>query len=265
MISYINTTELYQVYNIYCKINNLNLVSVLSQNKINITKLESWNQLFEANQTDLLFSVQSDNFTIFDINDLTLTKEILNLLHTQKNVYIYNSYSKLLANEKKLISHFGGEIVEPGNLSKIEIEDFILTYSSTNNYNMNKNILELLIQLTSNVLELVDIVDFIFLSSDPYTALLSLFKKEQTPIYMLPMRAEKIKDDLQKWLLYLKNDDTQLILSMLFTKLDKRHSSISSLLLKKIIKIDNMIKSQSRLNGVLLLKLFIWETINEKN
>jgi hypothetical protein len=263
MITYINTTELYQVYQVYSTIYNLDLVDTFSQNNIPISRLESWNQLFESSQTDLLFSSLEKPILIFDIRELSLTKNVLSSISGDDVFYVYSSQNKLLAQDKKLLNQHGGSIIEPNILSKHDLESFAFEYASRNQYNLSKHNISTLLQLTTNLLEIIDIIDYIFLSDNPDICLLSLIKKETIPIFMLPVRGDKIKEDLKRWLAYINKDDIQIILSMLFTKLEKHNSAVSVSLIKKLIRIDNMIKSQSRLDSSLLVRLFIWEAINQ--
>jgi hypothetical protein len=239
------------------------LIDSLMQNQLTITKLDSWNQFFELTQTDILFSEETNTFKIFDIRDLVLSKDILSQLSGSENIYIYSSFSKLLAADKKLILKHDGNVVEVESISNSEVKEFALDYAAVRGYLLPDIDNALLVQITVNFLEIIDILDFIFLSNDPHAALISLIIKEETQIFMLPLRPDKLSDDLKKWIPYLKIDDIQLILSMLFTKLDKHKTQISNSLLKKLIKLDNMIKSQSRLESILLVRLFIWEAINK--
>lgn len=264
MLSYINTTHLYQIYEIYSTIYSLSLVDTISKKAITIVKLESWNQFLESNQTDLLFPPQEEAPAIvYDIKGLVLNHDILKQVLSDQNIYIYNSETKLLAAEKKLISYHKGKIIEPNIFSKLDVEKFAIKYLLNNNYALSKTDLSILLQLTLDLFEIIDIIDFAFLSNDPHTALTSLIKKDTTPIFMLPLRSSGIIEDLPKWVPYLKNEDSQLILSMLFTKISKHNSQLSNSLLKSLIKIDNLLKSQTQLSSVLLLKLFIWNTKNE--
>jgi hypothetical protein len=265
MLSYFNTTELYQVYEACCAIANLKLIDIVLKKDINIVIIESWNQLLESTQTDVLFTETKSLFTIYDIKELSINKLVLQKLAVESDILMFSSTSKILATDKKLISTSGGEIIEKNVISKTNLENLAIEYMSKNRYILSKTDLSTLLQLTTNFLEIIDIIDYAFLSNDPHLALRSLIKKEETPIFMLPLRVDRIKDDLRKWLPYLNNESSQLILSMFFTKLDKQQSQFSNLLQKKLIKIDNMIKSQSRIDSVLLLKVFIWKTIHENN
>lgn len=256
-------TQLYQVYETYSAIHKLNLVDTISKKAIVVVKLESWNQFLESNQTDLLFSPQENIAIIYDIKGLGLNDDILNQISTNQDIYIYDSEVKLLATGKKLISQHKGVVIEPSILSKSDIENFANEYLSHNNYTLSKADLSLLFHLTVDLFEIIDIIDFAFLSNDPHTALASLIQKDIPPIFVLPLRANNMIDDLPKWVPYIKNDDSQLILSILFTKLSKHNNEVSNSLLKSLINIDNLLKSQTRLSSVLLLKLFIWNTKNQ--
>lgn len=255
----INTTELDDVYSIYCQFSDLNLVNTIVNQQIKIIKLESWNQLLETNSTDTLFSDDDKKHIVYDIQNLALDAKSLKYIDPTKDVFIYNSSVKLLTNDKKIILQSSGCILEPPKLTKLNFEKFVQEYAKNLQLNLQKHHINSIVILSKNLFEIIDIVDYLYLSNSVEDALRSFTKDEKIPIFMLPLRNSNLKEDIKQWLPYINSEESQLIISLLFTKLDKQHSTLSQILLKQLISLDNQIKLQSRLDATLLLKLFIWK------
>jgi hypothetical protein len=263
MLKFVNTTELQEIYYTYSSKFDLNLSDVVHTNAITVQRLESWNQFLELNQTDLLFGESEYAHVVYDVQNLTLDLKSLNSITSEIDIYLFNGSSKLLAQDKKTIVQSGNEVLDPLKLTPTLLENVIFEYSSQIKLTLKKSEIVSVLKLSNNLFEMLDILDFLVLSDNTGPALDSLKKDSITPIFMLSLRDGNIKEDITKWLVYLNNDESQLIISMLFTKLVNHRSAFSKSLSRQLISIDNMIKSQSRLDSVLLLKLFIWKTQQE--
>jgi hypothetical protein len=263
MLSFINTAELYHIYHTYSSIHKLDLVDLVSKRGIDIIKLDSWSQLLEISQTDNLFTQQPTILSIYDVQNLSLDAKILSGVSSDSDIYLFNSQNKLLAGDKKIIIQSGAQVIEPDKINTDFVERFITKYASNIEFNLPHKYIKDIVTISDNLFEIVDIIDYLYLADDAQTALSSLKKITEIPLFMLSIRENKLGEDIKRWLPYLHADESQLIISLLFTKLDKGTSKLSKQLQKDLIAIDNKIKSQSKLDSVLLLKLFIWKTHNQ--
>jgi hypothetical protein len=264
MNTFINTTHLDQIYSTFGNVSGIDMIDLVSNKTVQVIKLESWSQFFENAETNELFGSDNPQNIVYDINQLVFDKNTTQQLSFSENNFFFSSSYKLLAKDKADVKECM-RVIDPLILNQSELENLLEKQAKVLQLDLKQNKIKEILQVSKNFFELVDILDFLSLAPDINIGLASLKKTELTPIFMLPLRTNSLSSDLKLWLPYIHKDESQLMISMMFTKLEKHKTDFSRKLLKKLIQLDNKSKSQSKIAATLLLKLFIWEVINDHN
>lgn len=245
---------------------NLNLLEVLSRkSKLPIERLSlsSWQTI----NTDLtlsedLFGEPESKITLVDIDNLSLKKadeKYLQGLNSSDEIYFIRSAGNgFNAEEKKIWKGLKFEYVTLKKFEESTKQSLLESRSQKNQINLSPAQKSLLIKQTSNYTELLDILDQIDLSGQSDKILQSSFAEEALPIFMLPFSLNKLESNARAWAGRIGEDEVQLGLSLIYSKLDKQGGEKARELQKKLILTDKKIKTNNRASPLTWWKLFLW-------
>jgi hypothetical protein len=72
----------------------------------------------------------------------------------------------------------------------------------------------------------------------------------------------RLNSDIQNWYSQIDDDDIQLALSLIYTKLDKQKDPKVPKLMSKLVRMDQRIKTSNKAPGSTWWKYFLWEAKN---
>jgi hypothetical protein len=111
--------------------------------------------------------------------------------------------------------------------------------------------------------EILDSLDFISLSENITEAVNSLKIEEKPLPFMLSFNLNKLGHDVKKWYELIGEEDIQLALSLIYTKLDKQSGPAVDNLKQKLVGTDKRIKTSSKGNPHVWWKYFLWEAARD--
>jgi hypothetical protein len=239
--------------------------------------VSNWLEIQESinqSQQDLLFvddDLQTTKCYIVDINKILLESDIKHIQYLQNNdsgkdLIVYRSeIDSWSADEKKLLKKYNISLL---NLKKIDIvlasrlfhnyldsaqqDDQIRLLSSANQ--------SMLISQSSSYQEIIDKLDLLSLTDDPNLNLHLVTSSNELPIFMLRFDVDKIHTQYKSWLNAINDDNLQLAISLILTKLEKGSNSfLSRKFFDELIQLDLTLKTNNNVSSITFWKLFLWK------
>ena len=204
------------------------------------------NQLAEAVEvTDKkrgkLHEVFEDSFDnqilLVDVAGVNLNIKTKNqTIQTSKIIYLYNSENRsLLAGDQKLINKLGIHYIKSKPVTKAIIEKYLVNINETNSNSTSPNNLKKIVSIANSVCEAITILDIIqYTNPDEY--LKSITTPHTPELYMASFKPGN-KSDIQLWYNYTKEEELQLAISLIHTKLKKLNYA-GIFYIKKLIELD---------------------------
>jgi hypothetical protein len=231
-------------------------------------KPESWFDL-EATvlQDEDLFGETKPQTFLISIENLLLDNKILPILEKLQasKSYFYLTYSndeKLLADSKKLLKKANIDFIQLKKPDSTRAFEIAQKHTQNIDLKITATDLQKLTKQASGYQQLIDELDFIWLSGDSKKAVESLLIEEELPIFMMSFKPENAKNDSQKWYKRVREDDVQLLISLLFTKVSKDSSNLAKKLIQELILVDQKSKTISKVGGSVWLKYWLWKAEN---
>lgn len=253
-----------------CSQQGLDFLETWQSKKLPFSRLkpESWFDLQSTvlQDEDLFGNTKSQSFLI-SIESLPLDNKILTILEklqSSKN-YFYLTYSndeKLLSDSKKLLKKAGVDFIQLKKPEPNKAFEIAQKHAQNINLKINATDLQKLTKQASGYQQLIDELDFIWLSQDSKKAVESLLVEEELPIFMMSFKLENDRNDSRKWYKKVREDDVQLLISLLFTKVSKDSSQIAKKLIQELILVDQKSKTISKIGSSVWLKYWLWKAEN---
>lgn len=265
MVTFIESSNFSLLAEYICSQEHLNFFDYLTTSKLQVQKYspETWSDINNLNQAEEdLFDSTQNKASLIDYKNLILNESNIVVLEKlnqlSNNYYFYTTEDKKLsAEEKKLLKQVKIENVSLKNIDQKIASQLIVDYLEK--YRLeNFSGLQKLIPQTINYNELIDNLDFIFLADDKQIALNSIIKENILPIFMYSFSTATTAKDSLRWLARIDPNDTQLHLSLLFTKLDKQKNELSKKLQNELILTDQRIKTNSKVSPETWLKYWLY-------
>lgn len=189
--------------------------------KVEKINLNSWPDL-ENLLGDNIFDTSKSN-KIVNINDLDIDKKVIQFLQRLdifgETIYFYSTTRfGLGAVEKKLWKSAKFDYNEI-KCKKNELEDIAKILNKNNKNNLNQVMISQIIEISSNVDELINNIDIVSVGQNADEIIKYLSNKELTPAYMLHFDVNRGLQNYQEWLSHSKDEEIQLMLSLIFGKL----------------------------------------------
>ena len=221
---------------------------------------------------DLMAVITKENVDIvnlqivIDIQDIPII-EIPKILTSIDNcgyrVYFYSTTTTLVLDDKKLFKKHSIEYKELKKVNKDTATEICTKYSNDQKITIPKIEMSKLCDQALSYYEIIDNIDFISLSSDQDAAYQNLFREEKVPLFMRVFSLNSIKKDSSIWAKQVNEDELQLALSLIFTKLSKTNTQVSRDCIKELIETDQKIKTRAKINPHTWYKLLLWKMANQ--
>lgn len=264
---YLEYTDFSLLQAFICQQLNLDLAKVLESGLTNISryKIEKWQDIEEIlGKSNFFFEEDGDQNLLLDIGQLEINDKSIDFLKAQdfasKMVFIYSSEDKTLTlDQKKLLKKFDFDYQ---NLKALDA-DLALEISQIHTQKIglkiSENDLKKLIKQSKSYQEIIDNLDLIELSGDTAKALKSILIEEALPLFMYGFSTANLEKDSRRWYAKINEENVQLALSLIYSKLEKNQSRVSLNLQKKLILTDKNIKNSTKLSPTVWVKLFLWQ------
>jgi hypothetical protein len=216
-------------------------------------------------ETDNISSKKNIQVFILETAEISETA-IIQLKHicnnSQKPIYFStNAIGTARTQLEKLLKKHSISILNAAKIQPATKTQLVHSYSKRLGVQLSSVHISSILQTTQTLTEIIDIIDILLLlPSNLYDDFVGT-SDTQIPLFMLTFRSKLSHSIAMQWISRLWPDYEQLILSLLFTKLEKEHTFDSKKLRKKLIEIDVFAKSQSHTSLSVLLKHFLWSTI----
>ncbi len=193
-----------------------------------------------------------------DISSLkinTKLSELTKSLENSINIYLYNPDNrKLIATDKQILKKAGIEYKILKQIPSSTKEELLEKYLSTHQVDKSKLNVKKILQLTSTLHEAIDVIDLCTLEPE---YLKTLQSPTLTQLYMQNFRPGN-KHDIRTWHRETKEQELQLAISLILTKLKKQHNVSSSV--QNLINLDHRIKTLSKTKPHTWYKYFLWQS-----
>jgi len=205
-----------------------------------------------------LFQEVENKINIIDLDNLKISKELINKIQTltkesaSLNIF-YNSQNALLAADKKLLLTNFQEIKTDKNQFEIFANDTFQTHLGTLNIKPTQKQIQDWFKNTKSIRTTLDCMDLWQLSNAKYDPIVP---DNSLPIFMYSWNLKTPNKSALQWL-GVNQNDIQLALSMLYTKIAKQPNTKS--LLEKIILTDKEIKNNSKISEKTQYLGLLWE------
>jgi hypothetical protein len=265
MINYLDVSD-FSLLQVHLAIEKTqNPYSVLQGEPLSITRLKVSN-ITELHQElssggDLFGSSVSSDLLI-DIQDLQITPGFITELSqmdtgTTRNIWLFSlTHNVFLTDLKKSWTQAGFSYLQLKTTDSTTKNQIALEYSDL--ITLSATQIRALTDQATSYTELIDDLDFVSLSDNQLSAYQSLIKETQTPLYMLGFDTTKLTTQLPKWYHQTPDEDVQLAMSLVFTKLEKQSTEASKNLFQKLILTDQSIKTGSKLSQLTRWRLFLY-------
>ena len=244
------------------------LECILNPSQLNITRIKI-NSISELEQylvdSSGLWDDSGDcqDFLV-DIQDVVLDTKALEQATSiwqdwQGRIYLYSTINELKADDKKLLKKFNINYQELKKIDTTIGHQLATNYLAKIGLNISRSSLDSLVSQALGYNEIIDNLDFVQLSGDTELALKSLIKKEETALFMRGFNLSNLSKDTVIWAKEVSDDNLQLALSLIYTKLDKNTSQQAKQLLQNLILTDQKIKTRSKIKALTWFQLFLWQ------
>ncbi|MEM1311927.1 MAG: hypothetical protein AAGF07_00485 [Patescibacteria group bacterium] len=217
-----------------------------------------------------LFEKESSKSYIVDTKNLNLDPKAINYLSELNNdfpehkLYFFSSSQQsFTADLKRKWQNSGFDYIS------LKKPDTVLMYKLAKKYiaklglQLEDKQLDLILKQSQHYSEIIDNLDFISLADDKVLALKSLLKQDSLPIFMIGFDPLKLDQQINKWYQQIGENEVQLALSLIFSKLNKSSNEIAQSLIRKLILIDQKMKTQSKVEILTWYKLFLWQALEK--
>ena len=177
----------------------------------------------------------------------------------QGRIYLYSTINEPKADDKKLLKKFNINYQELKKIDTTIGHQLATNYLTKIGLNIPRSSLDSLVNQALGYNEIIDNLDFVQLSGDTELALKSLIKKEETALFMRGFNLSNLNKDTVIWAREVSDDNLQLALSLIYTKLDKNSSQQAKQLLQNLILTDQKIKTRSKIKALTWFQLFLWQ------
>jgi len=229
-------------------------------------KLSQWYDLAqELDTSGNLFEEASEKPYLIDIQFLEIDSKVLSYLEglnkdLKTEVIFYSSSGGSLGLEtKKLWQKNSFQYIELKKADEKVKLKLTIDYNIKLGLELSESKIANLAKQSQNYQEIIDNLDFVYLSENPQKAYESLLIEEKALPFMLGFDVLKADSQVSKWYNLIQEGDIQLALSLIFGKLDKQNSPRARELLLKLILTDQKIKTRGKISPTLWWKLFLWE------
>lgn len=231
----------------------------LDLNKLRVNSLAELD--LQTVSSDDLFGENSNTSWLVDILDSDLKKLEHLKQNNDNNIYLFSSQIELKADDKKLLKKCNINYQELKKIDSITLTQIAQEYCQQSSLDFTK--IKPLLNQTKSYQEILDNIDFIKLSNDSKNAVNSLIKEDKLPLFMRGFNVNSLPKDTTIWAREVDENDLQLALSVIYSKLDKQNSKV---LIQKLILTDQKIKTRSKIKPLTWFKLFLWQASNlDKN
>ena len=249
--------------------NNQNILEcIVNSSQLNITRIKL-NSISELEQylvdSSGLWDDSGDckDFLV-DIQDVVLDTRSLEQATKiwqdwQGRIYLYSTINELKADDKKLLKKFNINYQELKKIDTTIGHQLATNYIAKIGLNIPRSSLDSLVSQALGYNEIIDNLDLVQLSGDTELALKSLIKKEETALFMRGFNLSNLSKDTVIWAKEVSDDNLQLALSLIYTKLDKNTSQQAKQLLQNLILTDQKIKTRSKIKALTWFQLFLWQ------
>jgi hypothetical protein len=231
-------------------------------------KLSNWQELSNySTGVDSLFSTEideSENYLV-NIQDLKIdqySSQLLNQIqsNSENKFYLYSyDKEKLLADEKKYLKKEKIEVVKvPKSSEELRLK-VVADYSQKIGLDSDSSFLKSLSKSTISVQEAIDKIDFLDLAEISKESLKDCIDVPGLPIFMYSFSTNNLNRDAVKWIKAIGEDEIQLGLSLIFTKLSKQETKASVELKKELLRTDYLMKNISKVKALTWWKLFLYK------
>jgi hypothetical protein len=269
MISYVEYVSWDQVVVYLSGQLSISAIDTLISGKIPINrlKIENWQQLRqEIGAGEDLFETAQQNVLV-DIQSLLITQQSIDyILEVQKanpetTIYFYSTVQETLPSEiKKIWQKASFEYIQLKKIDEALKLGIAKAYTATTELKLSdKQILEVS-KLAQTYQEVIDILDLLDVSGDIPAQMKTLAVEEKPLPFMLGFNIDRLKQDVLNWYKLINEDEVQLGLSLIYTKLEKQSGEKAKLLLKKLIETDQKIKTGNKISQYTQWKKFLWES-----
>jgi hypothetical protein len=228
-------------------------------------KIEDWSDLQTVILSQDFFSETSSDYLI-DISNLKIDEKSCQQIvqYSEQNLFFYSSAfdRKFSADEKKFLKKFKIETLTLKKIDKSIANQLLLEYLDIIKLGLTISEQNKLVENLNSYNQIVDYLDYIDLVEDNKTAFQNLIQEPSLPIFMMRFTAGKSVKEAKTWFNLVNDDEIQLHLSLIYTKLEKQNNLESKKLLKELILTDQKIKTVSKIKPSLWLKLFLWRAYN---
>ena len=253
-----------------CSQQNIDFLETWQSKKLPFLRLkpESWFDLqTTVLQDEDLFGQNTPQSFLISIENLPLDNSVLSILNkfqTSNNQFYltYSNDEKLLADSKKILKKSDIEFVQLKKPDPQKALEIAQRHSQKIDLKISATDLQKLIKQASGYQQLIDELDFIWLSGNSQKAVQNLLVEEELPIFMMSFKPENAKNDSLKWYKKVREDDVQLLISLLFTKVSKDSSQIAKKLIQELILVDQKSKTISKVACSVWLKYWLWQSAN---
>lgn len=282
MITYIEFSD-YSLFLEYicqklCQKLSVPLLPVLiNPSKLPCTKirLQNWNQLeqnlsggdfFQDTNPDNLSNDSTSTSTfVIDLDELEINKNTISYLtnpslDTSLSIYLYSSTNDTLdADTKKLLKKANIDLESFKKPNPDTIQKIASEHCKNLNLSISTSKLNTLCSQSLSYYEILNNLEFLELAQDQDSAFESMLKHEKPALFMQGLNLNNLPKDINNWYKNVGEDDLQLALSLIYTKLEKPNTDISKKLLQNLIQTDQKIKTSSRVGAMTWYKLFLWK------
>lgn len=253
-----------------CSQQSLDFLETWQSKKLPFSRLkpDTWFDLqTTVLQDEDLFGQNEPQSFLISIENLPLDSSILPILKKfqASNNQFYLTYSndeKLLADSKKLLKKADVDFIQLKKPEPNKAFEIAQRHSEKISLKISATDLQKLTKQASGYQQLIDELDFIWLSENSQKAIESLIAEEELPIFMMSFKPENAKNDSRKWYKKVREDDIQLLISLLFTKVSKDSSQTAKKLIQELILVDQKSKTISKVGGSVWLKYWLWQSAN---
>lgn len=219
--------------------------------------------IFESSD-NLLFTSKTQQINwLIDSQDLLVEsnslKRVLEFIQQKENLtsdyFFYSSTNKKLNTEQKKLwqKHFSYQVLK---LDLQLAQKMATRYNQTLNLNLSQSVLNQLVRSVDSYQEIFDKLDFLYLTGQPQKHLTDILPGSETYLHQFPLN----KNSVNLWLESVSEDNLQLALAILWTKLAKDPKG--KFWQKQLIELDQKIKTNAKINPLLWFKLFLWQYQN---
>lgn len=261
MITFLEYSFLEEIYHHISQQEKI-IIDILINPSRYIQKLKPnrWKDIDNLGSKSIFDDAKSaDRIPLIDISSLKINSKVSELvksLQNNVNIYLYNPDSrKLGASDKQILKKSGIPVttLKPlDNQIKLKLlEEYRATQKIT-----GQN-LSSIVHSASTLQEAFDILDV----CNIYPNYLNTIKTSpQIQLFMQNFRPGD-KKSINIWYNHTKEQEIQLAISLILTKLKKQNSIPTHI--KRLIELDSNIKTHSKTKPITWYKLFLWQSLKQ--